>query len=347
MLVRQEASMNNQRGSVLIWMTLMIVLLMVMVGMGLDTGQITYARNQAQSAVDAAALAAVSGLPSSQIAGNTTEIQNRATAFNSKNDYVSSGSDGIKSSDVSLIHYDFTKNTIDSYNEPLATANGVRVARSADTNHPVTTPVFLTPLMNLLGISTPGTQQVNVSAVSTIRSEPAIPIALWGGLCGPNGTEVDDVQIKMQHPTKTGLGENACWTTFFDCSSGASDIKALFDVSDSCSGKAPGDVEIGSQICQNRGQVNSTLQRADNFFMKEHPNSWWLVPVIGGGGNCDPSNPAKVTNWAKIYPTSVDDKGNPKSITANIVCDPNLRNSLINTNLCYSHRLVREPNKGY
>ena len=33
--------MNNQRGTVIIWTTVMIVILMVMVGMGLDTGQIT------------------------------------------------------------------------------------------------------------------------------------------------------------------------------------------------------------------------------------------------------------------------------------------------------------------
>jgi len=56
--------MNNQHGSVIIWVTLMITLLLVMVGMGLDTGQMTYTRNQGQVAVDAAALAAISGLPS-------------------------------------------------------------------------------------------------------------------------------------------------------------------------------------------------------------------------------------------------------------------------------------------
>jgi Flp pilus assembly protein TadG len=50
---------NNQKGSVLVFMTLMIVLLMIMVGMGLDTGSLVYIRAQGQAAVDAAALAAV------------------------------------------------------------------------------------------------------------------------------------------------------------------------------------------------------------------------------------------------------------------------------------------------
>ena len=53
---------KNERGSVLVFVTLMIVLLLVMVGLGLDTGQLTYVRNQGQAAVDAAALAAVSAI---------------------------------------------------------------------------------------------------------------------------------------------------------------------------------------------------------------------------------------------------------------------------------------------
>ena len=335
--------MNNQRGAVLVWVTLMIVVLLIMVGVGLDTGQITYTRSQAQSAVDAAALAAVSGLP----ARDASQIAARATSFNTDNDYVGSSSNGITSSDVSYVHYDFTTNTIDRYNEPIATANGVRVAR--ETDHAITTPVFLTPLMNLLGLTTAGTQKVNVSAVATITTVPSIPITIWSSVCGANGVEVDNVVLKVQHPDQKqdDGSENSCWTTFLDCSSGASDIKALFDDSATCSGLKTSGVDIGTPICQNRGQVNTSLQTAQDFFITNHPNSWWLVPVIGGGANCDPTNPTKVVNWAKIYPTKIDTTGNPKYIQANIVCDPTLADSVIDTNLCFSHRLVREPSKGY
>ena len=54
---------KNEKGGVIVFMTFMIVLLLIMVGMGLDTGYLTYTRSQGQAAVDAAALAAVSGLP--------------------------------------------------------------------------------------------------------------------------------------------------------------------------------------------------------------------------------------------------------------------------------------------
>ena len=182
----------NERGAVLVFVTLMIVILMVMVGLGLDTGQLTYVRNQGQAAVDAAALAAVSDLAS---ANPAAEVQNRAVAYNSKNDYVESPTNPIGNANISYVKYDYTTNTIANYNEPIATANGVRVALEGGRS--ITTPVFLTPLMNLFGIATAGTQNVNVSAVATIKAKPAIPIAIWGNICNQN-----NVQIKMQHPTK-------------------------------------------------------------------------------------------------------------------------------------------------
>jgi Flp pilus assembly protein TadG len=341
-------SVKNEGGSVLVFVTLMIVLLLIMVGMGLDTGHLTYARNTGQGAVDAAALAAVSGLPSR----SATEVQNRAAEFNPTkanptNTYTGSSMNSISATNVSYVTYDFASNSITNYNAPIATANGVRVALEG--TQAMKSPTFLTPLLDLfVGSNTSSTKNVNVSAVAVINTKPAIPIALWSNLCGATGVQKNNVDIKLQHPTKTGLGENACWTTFLDCSSGASDIKALFQVAGECSGGGlAGDIGLGTLICQNKGQVNSSLQRADEFFMTEHKNSWWLVPVIAGTGNCDAKDPTKIVNWAKIFPTEVNDKGNPKYIKAHVTCDPTLPEQVIDTNLCFSHRLVREPGKGY
>ena len=99
-------TVTNERGSVIVFITLMVVILMVMVGIGLDTGQITYSRNLGQSAVDAAALSAVSGLPSR----NATEIANRAIGYNGKNDYM--GGNNIQAANVTYVKYDYTTNSI-------------------------------------------------------------------------------------------------------------------------------------------------------------------------------------------------------------------------------------------
>src|SRR5439155_13944261 len=98
---------KNERGSILVFVTLITVLLLVMVGMGLDTGQLTYVRSQGQAAVDAAALAAVSGLRMS-----TAQIASRAAVFNPKNNFVGSGANQIGASNVSYVKYDFATNQI-------------------------------------------------------------------------------------------------------------------------------------------------------------------------------------------------------------------------------------------
>ncbi|HXG50522.1 MAG TPA: pilus assembly protein TadG-related protein [candidate division Zixibacteria bacterium] len=338
-------TVSNERGTVIVFVTLVIVFLLIMVGLGLDTGQLTYTRNQGQAAVDAAALAAVSALPS----WDAAQVEKRAAGFNTTNTYVESGTNKIGSANVSYIEYDFDSNQIVNYSSNIATANGVRVALEGGTS--ITTPVFLTPLLNLFGISAAGTADVNVSAVAVIQSKPAIPIALWSSVCPNPDGKIEERQIKFQHPTKSGQGENSCWTTFLDCSSGASDIKALFQVSRTCSGHPiDGEIDIGTYICQNRGQVNSSLKEAADFFTKEapdFPNRWWLVPVIGGGGNCDPQNPTKIVNWAKIRPKEFNDQGSPKWIRADVVCGEKLNREDIKTSLCFSHKLVREEKKGY
>ena len=341
------SSVKNDKGSVLVFMTLMIVLLLIMVGMGLDTGQLTYSRSMGQGAVDAAALAAVSGMPVSD-----AEVKSRAKAFNPTNNYVGSTANPIKDANVSYVKYDFASKTITDYGQSFGTAgvNGVRVALENATSSAIATPAFLTPLLNLMGGSAPGKNNVNVSAVAVITEKPAIPIALWSNVCPANdGTTVaTNVDIKMQHPDQKTGNENSCWTTFLDCSSGAPDIKAGFENASNCSGGSiAGLIAIGVPICQNRGQVATVLGTADDFFGDNGmPTKWWVIPVIGGGGNCDPTNPTPITTWAKIRPTKVVKSGNPKYITADVICGPNLINET-DSSLCFSHRLVREQTKGY
>jgi Flp pilus assembly protein TadG len=333
-------AVKNQRGSVLVFITLMIVLLMIMVGMGLDTGQLAYSRATGQAAVDAAALSAVSALPSR----NPAQVESRAAAFNSANNYVSSPSNPITATNVSYVHYDFATNSITSYSAPIATANGVRVALEQATSTAIATPAFLTPLFRLFGGSASGANNVNVSAVSVITSKPAIPIALWSNICAENNVEYN-VQIKMQHPDQKTGNENSCWTTFLDCSSGAADIKAGFETAGTCSGGSiNGQLTIGTPICQNRGQVATVLHLAEEFFT-DNPNRWWVIPVLEGGGNCDPQNPTPIKNFAKIWPTAFVTKGDPKYIEAKVICSPQFINE-IESSLCHNHRLVREPTKG-
>jgi Flp pilus assembly protein TadG len=334
-------AVRNERGSVIVFVTLIIVVLAIMVGLGLDTGQLSYVRNQGQAAVDAAALVAVSGLPSR----NDTLVKNRAAAFVSTNDYVESPTNKIGSGNVSYVQYDFSTNAITNYSADVNNANGVRVALEQANGGGITTPVFLTPLMNLLGLSTSGTKDVNVSAVSVITTKPAIPIAVWSSACN-GGTTVPDVKLKQQHPSQNDGTENSCWTTFLDNSSGSSDVKALFKVAADCSGTPiDGEVDIGTPIYENKGQQASDYGVAEQFFFTDYPNRCWYVPVINGTGNCDAKNPAKITDWAKICPTSAVKNGAHSYIQVDLTCNQNINQDLSASN-CFSHKLVRETKSG-
>lgn len=329
--------MRNQRGTVIVWITLMIVLLLFIVGMGLDTGQLVYTRSMGQAAVDAAALSAVSALPTKDAA----LVETRATAgFLSKNNYTGSSKNPIGAANVSYVQYDFAANKVTTYGVPIAAANGVRVA--LEDGSAVKSPSFLTPVINLFGASLSATNNVQVSAVSVISGRPSIPIALWQSVCNGANT-VKNVEIAQQNPNN---GENSCWTTYLDKSSGASDIKALFTAGETCSGLPGGNVDVGTPIYENKGQVASVYGVAEDFFLKNSTTKdrYWLIPVIVGSGNCNAKDPSPIVDWAKIKVSAVSKHGSDSYIKADITCNQSLHDT--ESSLCYSHRLVREPTKG-
>lgn len=333
------ASIRNDKGSVLIFVTLMIVLLMIMVGMGLDTGELVYTRSTGQAAVDAAALSAITALPAAQAANDPTLVENRATAFVSKNDYTGSSKNQITNANVSYVQYDFAANKITNYGVALGVANGVRVALEQSAGTAMQTPAFLTPLFKLFGASAPGSNNVSVSAVSVMTGIPSIPIAMWQQRC--NGSSVvPDLELAQQNPAN---GENSCWTTYLDKSSGATDIKALFQATQNCTGLPVGDVDIGIPIYENKGQVASVYDVAKNFF-EAYPSRCWTIPVIVGAGNCNAKDPTPIVDWAKMCYKGIFKHGSDSYIKADVTCNQNINDT--SNLLCFSNRLVREPVKG-
>jgi Flp pilus assembly protein TadG len=346
-------SVNNQQGSVLVFMTLMIVLLMVMVGMGMDTGQLTYTRSQGQAAVDAAALSAVSGLPMGLTAD--AEVKARAAAFNSKNDYLSSPLNAISGSNVTYVSYNSATGAIADLPD-ITGANGVRVA--LEKTNPYTTvaagsamqsPVFLTPLMKLFGQSAPAKVDVSVSAVAAMTAKPSIPIAIYQSLC--NGTnKVSNVQL-VTSPATT---DNSCWTTYWDPSVNTPDVQDLFTTTKTCSGLPNG----GSGPIYLGNGVNTPVygtKGAEGLF-SQYPmdgTKCWMVPVVADGSSCNRTD--TIQEWAKICPTlvaypgkaggdGVCPEGGNKCIVADVTCGQSLYRT--DDSLCFASRLVREPKSG-
>jgi Flp pilus assembly protein TadG len=334
---------RNEKGSVLVFATLLIVLLMIMVGLGLDTGQLTYVRSQGQTAVDAAALTAVSGLPV-----GAGQVTGRVDDFNSTNDYVESSTNKIGTANITYVQYNDSSGAIVDL-PGIANANGVRVAleqknpyTGAASGTGITTPVFLTPLLNLFGSTAPAKADISVSAVAALKALPGIPIAIMTKLCNGSSTVAN---VKLRE-TNANI-DNSCWTTYTENPPSASRVQELFVNSKTCSGLPVQTdlITIGTQIELNNGQQASTYNEAHQLFIADEPGKCWMVPVVPNSTKCNQSDP--ILDWAKICPTAVvkHTQGNePKYITVDLTCNQNLFR--INDNLCFSPRLVRDTKSG-
>jgi len=334
-------SINNEKGAVLVFMTLMIVLLMVMVGMGLDTGQLAYTRSQGQAAVDAAALSALSGLPVGDL-----EVKARAAEFNSKNDYLNSPNNPIKATNITYVNYDASTGAITTL-PSITGANGVRVA--LETTNPYTTvaagsamqsPLFLTPIMRLFGQSAPSKMDVSVSAVAAIRARPSLPVAVYQSMCGTTG-----VQQLLTAPSNGA--DNSCWTTYWTPPVSDPTVEDKFTNSKTCSGLGGlgnGPIGLGNG-------VTTPVYAAAKDLFKADWSKCWIVPVVPDGSSCNRTDDIK--DWAKICPTEVVFPGNggggtcpsgsngAKCILGTITCGQSLYRTT--DSLCFSSRLVREP----
>jgi Flp pilus assembly protein TadG len=329
-------SVSNEKGAVLVFITLMIVLLMVMVGMGMDTGQLTYTRSQGQAAVDAAALAAVSGLPMGD-----AEVTARASGFNSKNDYLASGKNPISGSNITYIQYDPASGTITDLPN-ISGANGVRVAlektnpyTSVAAGTAMTSPTFLTPLFRLFGQSAPSTVDVSVSAAASLQAIPGIPIAVMLKTCG-------DPTIAQELTRSPATTDNSCWTTYKDDPVNAPKVKAcLQSAGESCSESCGYGVQKYEPIFLNNGVINSTYDDAHAVLKKD---SEWIVPMVKDSTKCNKSDP--VEGWASIKIVEVTKGGaaSDKYIKAYVTCGVDLWR--IDKNRCFSSRLLREPKSG-
>ncbi len=264
---------KNERGSVLVFVTLSIVLLLVMVGMGLDTGHLVYVRAQGQAAVDAAALAAASAIPT----GSATQVNDRATAFNSTNNYADSSENSINDKNITYVQYSATDGSINTSGVSIGNANGVRVALEDTNPHTGAAPatamisrVFLMPLLNLFGHDVDDTAKLNVSAVAVIKAAPGLPIAIEEARCSQSNP-----QKLLQSSSQT---DNSGYTTYWINNASASEIRDLLKNAKTCGGGIPS-VGVGFPTNLNNGQISGVYSDFEDVF-KDNPSQCYLIPVV-------------------------------------------------------------------
>jgi Flp pilus assembly protein TadG len=361
--------LRNDAGSVLVFITLMIVILMVMVGMGLDTGYLTFSRSMGQRAVDMAALAAAAGLAKGDATAIETDVQ-QIMVTGTTNDYVGRSKNVIdptvNGKNVTLMTYDFKTNKITGTTTDIKAANAVRVAlettnpyTGASSNSAVSTPAFLTPLMNLFGggASAAGANDVNVSAVAVIQAEPGLPIALNG--CDPSWEGLNTQIPWTQTPSGGSSPNNSGWTTYLDNSVSKPDIISLIRKVGACQGT--GIVNVGTNICLNNGSQTPDLREMETLIGTNDDGTpkCYLTPVIPSSSNFTGCN-NEILAYARICPLAMCGPGVNGTKNQNL-CDPKISHKYLLATVnscnvgdpnrpalssCYSLKLVREPKVG-
>lgn len=361
-------TLRNDSGSVIVFITLMIVLLMVMVGMGLDMGVLTLSRSMGQRAVDMAALAGAAGLAKGDPAAISSNIK-QLMVDQAINDYIDRSGNvvdpTVNGKNVTLMKYNFTTKSVTGKANNVAEANAVRVA--LETTNPYTggssksavnTPAFLTPLLNLLGGNTAGSNAINVSAVAVIEAQPGLPIALNG--CDPAWAGTNTEIPWNQTPSGGSNPNNSGWTTYLDGSVSSPDVIALIRKIAACQGT--GMVGVGTNICLNNGQQNPDLREFEILIGNNTDGTpkCYLTPVIPSSSNFTGCS-NEILAYAQICPLAVCGPGVNGTVNQNLCTQPNSFGKYIFATVkscnvgdpnapavssCYSLRLVREPQVG-
>ena len=332
---------NNQKGTVLIFATLMIVVLLILVGMGLDAGHLAFIRSQGQPAVDAAALAAASAIPT----GNLSTVQARAASINPGgsnpgigNNYLNSPGNAIGNSNLTLVQYNSTNGAVTTTGVTIANANAVRVGLEKDNPYggspgaAMKSPLFLTPLMKLLGASTSATTDVNVSAIAAIKAIAGMPIAIDQTRCGQSG----NIDLEFNPQGDSG------WTTY-SLKANTTNIKALFETLPSCGGSPA--VEVGFCTNLQNGTIGNLFNDTIPDLFKAHPTDCYLLPVVGDIKNHNFNQCAPITDWAKFCPNSNLSKAvDGHKLNGTVTCGQSPYTS--RDTRCYVPFLVRDVKSG-
>jgi Flp pilus assembly protein TadG len=340
----------NQHGSVLVFVTLMIVVLLVIVGMGLDTGQLAYTRSTGQSAVDAAALAAASGIPT----GDETIVRNRATLFNAQNTFTDSTAHSIQGANVTLMQYQYdptTKTATMTQAASISTANAARVALEAKnpydagaTNVPIKSPLFLTPLFNLMGIVSQNTQNVSVNAVAVNSGLVGLPMAVEVARCNETGT-IKLLQSSSSQGQGNSFNDNSGYTTYWINETNPNTIEDFLRVSNNCGGGMTALSGAGFCTNLNNGAIVSTYPDFDNLF-RSNPGKCFLIPIVASGSDWSRcQNIMYFGKWCPDATEPVHNQGNDRWLNGTLTCpisptnvDPTLK--------CFTQVLVRDKASG-
>jgi hypothetical protein len=331
--MRQEpifARLNNTKGSVLVTVAVLLVVLVGFMALALDVGNMMVKRNELQNVADSAALAATGRLgaiymsmsPSEQEAyvADPSELGPTATALGTDMGLT------INTSDILIGHWDTTTYT---FTPGLSHPNAIQVdtRRDKSANGPVKT--FFA---GVLGINSVSASTSAIAALTGVCNKPQnglpLPVGIstaWftGNYCG---------QPIRLYPTNDPAG-CAGWDTYEDGPSSANLLNNILKGLNNGTYESP-DTTAGDTIFNFTGGTvanafdnmlilfNTMKVKNDGVLdMDNDPNTWTLtVPVYDYPDCSNPKGSILIVGFAEITITSVQTTP-AKTIDAKVVCN--------------------------
>ena len=238
-------TLRNNRGAVLIYVTLFLLLLgLLFIALGTDVGWMAYVRTQGQAAVDAAALRGAAAIPNYNSTGSTTQVYNMASGLNSNNTVMNQAA-GVVGADI-----EFCTGNPDGVSTCSAStfptpADGVRVTRT------YSTPLFFSRILN-----GGNNANITVSSIAWLGGPggycPDLPIALCAQNIGytPNASGTFTCNESLDAQLVPNQVDNAGWFAPLPETANAAWCKAVLQGSMACPSTGYGQV-----IDLNNGEI--------------------------------------------------------------------------------------------
>ncbi len=324
-LSRRRAFLQDESGGVAVTTAICLIILLGMVALAVDVGHLLTVRNELQNAADASALAGVralypySGYPGSNVVPvpdppfcDLALVTAANAAYENYADRTSNLA--VSPGDVQTGIWDWTGRTFtaDSSCSTAINAMKVRIRKDPVANQPVATWFARILGTNLDSVNVAAEAIAAVGFVKGVGPDTCLPLAINSAFRDANKNTPGVISLNPD-----GV-DNAGWASPIDQTPNASNLCNWIS-----NGGIPEDLFLGDQVAMNlsNGVLDTVLREVardlplhtDTYSIGDNTYTGWLV--LAAIVDVDKfTGEATVVDFQPIIVTSVNYKGNPKSI---------------------------------
>jgi hypothetical protein len=292
----RRRSRKRERGAVLTAFVLTSTALFALAAVGVDTGRLALVANEVQTVADTAATAGARALLDG---GSAATARGQAQTVAGQN-RVNGTAAAIQAAQLEVGSYD-----------PLTQAfvNGALPANAVRATPATTVQNLFAGIFGAQFAQTTVTKTATAAFTGIASGRPTLPLAI--GACNfpaLSGCFSDPSCLPslIQVPNTTN---NTGWTAFLD---GATSNPSIAQYMPSACGgtTTPPEVNVGTPISLNNGQITSVLKNVEDC-VKQGINKF-VVPIVSCDGNFNQSS--TITGFATIIVDSVNSTASPKGL---------------------------------